>query len=67
MSLYQNKNLEKRCKILVQKEDLKKTPILPESKSGDDLVFPHLLFPTALSPYARGTAGDDQEGHNDPA
>ena len=42
----------------------RKKPVLPESKSDDDLVFPHLLSPTAPPPYAGGAVGDDQEGYN---
>ena len=66
MILYQNKNLEKRSEIMIQREDPQKKPFLPGSKSDDDLVFPHLLSLTVSLPYARGTVGDDQEGYNDP-
>lgn len=38
MLLYQNKNLQKRCKVLSQREDPQKKPILLESKS-DDMSF----------------------------
>ena len=51
---------------MIQREDPQKKPVLPESKSDDDLFSPHFLSPTAHPPYAGGTVGDNQEGHNDP-
>lgn len=59
MSLYQNKNLQKRYKIMIQKENLQKKPVLSESKSDDDLALWHLH-------HAMSAAENDQEGHNAP-
>lgn len=45
MSLYQDENLQKRCKIMVQKEDPQKKPVSPESEPSDLL---HLPLPQPL-------------------
>ena len=37
-----------------------------QNQSEDDLVLPYLLSPTAPPPYAGGTVGDEQKGHDEP-
>lgn len=57
ISLYQNKNLQKRCKIVVQRKEPQKKPVSPESQPKDD---PNLLClaptsaPLAASPLHEG-------------
>lgn len=52
---------------MIQKEAPQRKPVLPESKSDDDLVLPHFLSPTVPPLCAGGVGGDDQEGHNGPS
>lgn len=48
-----NKNLQKTCKIMVQREDLHRKPVFPESNLDEDISLSHLLAPTVPLPSSR--------------
>lgn len=58
MSLHQDENLQKRCKIMVQKEDPQKKAVLPESEPSDLLHRPS--FSPSQTPAVWGGNSPEQ-------